>query len=146
MNQGEIGNTFMGISKACDYGILVVSFFASNPKGYLKSKHDIASALNLPEEFLSKILQQLVKNNIVESIRGSHGGYKLLKSPQEISLKSVIEVFEGEMHMIDCLDDNFEDCGRQNQCKPLQNVMHKVENEINQILSNVSFKELAMKG
>ena len=135
----------MGISKACDYAILVVTYFASNPEDALKSKHEIAQALHLPEEFLSKILQRLVKANIVESIRGTHGGYKLIEQPSDISLKSVIEVFEGEMHMIDCNKSNFKDCGRQNNCGPLQHVMFQVEDEINHILSNVSFRELALK-
>ena len=132
----------LGISKAADYSILVVGFLAGRNDNAVYTKDDLASALNLPAEFLSKVLQKLVKAEIVVSVKGIHGGYRLLKTPAEITLREVIEVIEGPSHMVSCLEDDFKDCGRQQICHPIIEKMRTVENQVTAILEKINFTEL----
>ncbi len=132
----------LGISKAADYSILVVGFLAGRNDNAVYTKDGLASALNLPAEFLSKVLQKLVKAEIVESVKGIHGGYRLLKLPAEITLREVIEVMEGPPHMVRCLENDYKDCGRQQICNPIINKMRDVENQVSTILEKINFTEL----
>jgi len=56
----------------------------------------IADEHGIPSRFLVQILLQLKGANLVASTRGAAGGYRLAKSPHEISIADVIEVMEGE--------------------------------------------------
>ncbi|MBC8401551.1 MAG: Rrf2 family transcriptional regulator [Candidatus Marinimicrobia bacterium] len=132
----------LGISKAADYSILVVGFLAAQSSECVHTKETLANELNLPSEFLSKVLQKLVKAEIVESVKGLHGGYRLLKIPAEITLREVIEVMEGPPHMVNCLKDDFIDCGRQQICHPIIEKMQAVENQVTAILEKINFTEL----
>ncbi|MBC8401310.1 MAG: Rrf2 family transcriptional regulator [Candidatus Marinimicrobia bacterium] len=132
----------LGISKAADYSILVVGFLASRNDYVVHTKDDLASALNLPAEFLSKVLQKLVKAEIVESVKGIHGGYRLLKAPGTITLREVIEVMDGPPHMVSCLEDDFIDCDRLQICHPIIAKMRDVENQVTAILEKINFSEL----
>lgn len=132
----------LGISKAADYSILVVGFLAAQSGEGVHTKETLASELNLPSQFLSKVLQKLVKAEIVESVKGIHGGYRLLKIPAEITLREVIEVMEGPSHMVSCLEDDFKDCGRLQICHPIIEKMGEVENQVTTILEKINFTEL----
>lgn len=132
----------MAVSKAADYSILVVVYLSSLPADEIKSKSEIAKNLNLPADFLSKILQKLTKANIIQSVKGSLGGYRLIKAPHEITLRSIMEIMDGPAHMIDCLSDDFVDCGRMDLCQPIIRKIRSVEEEINSILDRVTFDKL----
>jgi len=84
------------LSKSCIYALRSILFVAHNAK--VDSKvgiKEIANALDLPVHYLGKILQQLSKNNIIQSIKGPHGGFYLNEVSQEIKLIKVIEVMDG---------------------------------------------------
>jgi Rrf2 family protein len=57
--------------------------------------HEIAEAQGIPETFLTQILLKLKGAGLVVSTRGSAGGYRLARSPEEISLQDVLEVVDG---------------------------------------------------
>ena len=54
--------------------------------------------------FTLKILHKLVGADFVSSYKGATGGYKLKKAPSEITLKNVIELIDGPIAMVRCLD------------------------------------------
>jgi len=56
---------------------------------------EIAEAQGIPETFLTQILLKLKGAGLVVSTRGSAGGYRLARSPEEISLQDVLEVVDG---------------------------------------------------
>ena len=56
---------------------------------------EIAEELELPTHYLGKILQQLAKNEIIQSVKGPNGGFYLDEKSMKIYLISVIEVIEG---------------------------------------------------
>lgn len=80
----------ISITKHSDYSIVMLAHLARKPNALVSAK-ELAEGSKLPYPTVSKLLKLLVKSGILMSIQGSHGGYRLKKSPTEISVASVIE-------------------------------------------------------
>ncbi len=132
----------LGISKAADYSILVVGYLSGVEVRQVRTKDEMAETLNLPADFLSKVLQKLVKSEIVESVKGLRGGYRLPRQPEDITLREVIEAIDGPPVMVSCLRENFKDCGRTQLCHPIIEKMREVEIKVSEMLENINFTEL----
>lgn len=87
----------MRISRSTSYAVLAVGYIAKNrDKGIILSQV-ISKKYNIPLEYLLKILQQLVRANILRSKRGPQGGFTMAKASSRISLLEIIEAVEGPM-------------------------------------------------
>ena len=74
------------LSQACKYAIRAVLYLAQRGgKDPLLCK-EIASELDVPEQFLAKIMQDLVRHKLLVSFKGRRGGFNLLRSTRQISL------------------------------------------------------------
>lgn len=138
----------MNISKAADYAILTVAYLASPARendGRMRSKSQLAKDLNLPKEFLSQILQKLTRAGILASQRGVKGGYSLRKSSGETTFREVIQAIDGPVRMVECLSEDFEDCGRLNLCGPIIQAMARIQSEIETTLENQHFGDLTIR-
>ena len=82
-------------SKKCEYGIQGVLYLAAHLDKDVIPADDIAKALNIPKEFISKILQSLTESGIVESKKGKNGGFTLAKAPAKIRLIDVVAAIDG---------------------------------------------------
>ena len=90
-------------SKKCEYALQALLYMAEfRDAGSLPAEH-IANHLNLPREFISKILQSLTKSGIVISQRGKTGGFKLARAPERIKLMEVIADIDGTAIFDACL-------------------------------------------
>lgn len=67
------------------------------------SARDISIKINVNYNHLTKVLQHLTKNGIIESVRGPAGGFKLVKEKESISLLEIYECMEGKIEMHECL-------------------------------------------
>ncbi|MFZ5441205.1 MAG: RrF2 family transcriptional regulator [Myxococcota bacterium] len=90
------------ISRKIEYGTRAMLFLASLPDGMTTSFREIARRMDIPEEFLAKILKILVKAKLVKSVRGAHGGYSLAQHASKISFLDVIEAVEGPVSVNVC--------------------------------------------
>ena len=81
-------------------------------KGELVSVKNIAKSIDVSGNHLSKILQRLVKVELIESVKGYGGGFKLLKNPKEITFLEIYEAIDGRLKSCDCLL-NKETCCKQ---------------------------------
>ena len=102
------------ISRKIDYGLRAMIYLASIPDGAVVPFREIARRMAVPEDFLAKILKQLVDQELVRSTRGPHGGYALARAATDISFLAVIEAVEGPIALNVCLDD--EGCAREGSC------------------------------
>ena len=90
------------VTKESDYAIRAVLFLAQNTKRYVSSR-EIAEKDNIPLRFLRKILNVLKEKKLIETKEGVAGGIKLKKKAENISLKSLITLFQGSMQFTECL-------------------------------------------
>lgn len=84
----------MYVTREADYAVRCVLHLSKNHE-QLVSVNDIAKSMHIPKSFLAKILQRLMKNDIVISVRGMRGGFQLAKKPQDLNLLEVIEAVQG---------------------------------------------------
>jgi Rrf2 family protein len=87
----------MRISRSTGYALLAAGYIAQHQKQGIILSQDIAKKYNIPLEYLLKILQQLVKANLLRSKRGPRGGFSLGRPLNKITLLQVIEAVDGPM-------------------------------------------------
>jgi Rrf2 family transcriptional regulator, cysteine metabolism repressor len=86
----------MNISGKCDYACrAMLELAARYNSGTPVSSQIIAEQRSIPEKYLTHILLQLKRTNLVYSVRGAQGGYILAKLPANITLLHIIEAIEG---------------------------------------------------
>jgi Rrf2 family iron-sulfur cluster assembly transcriptional regulator len=95
------------LSNSCRYGIRAVIYIASRQKtaGNAGIKA-ISESLKLPTPYLAKILQQLAKHKILNSSKGPHGGFAMLKDPKKVTLLDIIEIIDGDDFFRNCVIHN----------------------------------------
>ena len=85
----------MKLTCASSYALHAVVFMAQQKSNAPIASHKIAEALDMPDRFLLKVLKPLVDANVLESIKGPKGGYKLAHPSTEISVLSIVEQVDG---------------------------------------------------
>jgi Rrf2 family protein len=88
------------MSEAASIGIHSMVLIARAENGINAVK--IAEVTGLSKNHISKVLQRLVKNDLLKSVRGPAGGFTLKKQPEDISLLDVYESIEGSIEITDC--------------------------------------------
>jgi len=88
----------MRISRSTGYALLAINYIAKHQKeqGIVLSQ-TISKEYNIPLEYLLKILQQLVRANVLRSKRGPRGGFTLAKPPKRITMLQIVEAVDGPM-------------------------------------------------
>lgn len=104
---------------------------------------DIANAQQIPKAFLKKIIQSLRTAGLVSSTKGKSGGVMLNVSPDELSVKEVIEKIEGPLYLNDCLVSKGA-CKRSMIC-PLHEMWVKCQESVLQVLSSYKFSDLVKR-
>lgn len=89
---------------------------------YIAEKKELTTARELENKFqvpfdtMSKVLQQLNSNRVLESIKGTKGGYLLKKDLYQITYAQLIEYVEGKQNMMICLTSKGTICDKHNKC------------------------------
>ena len=69
--------------------------------------------------YLEIVVKELVKGGLLAAMRGKGGGYRLNRSPEEYSVKSILELMEGPLAPVACLEPGQDACPRSNGCRTL---------------------------
>jgi Rrf2 family protein len=91
------GGTKMKISRSTGYALVAVGYIAQNYKEGAVLAARVAKEYGIPLEYLLKILQQLVRANVLRSKRGPRGGFFLARESNEITLLQIIEAVDGPL-------------------------------------------------
>jgi Rrf2 family protein len=130
-------------SKKCEYALQAILYLASkNDKEYFSAR-EIAKDLNIPKEFISKILQSLVEFGIVGSKKGKHGGFYLDKNPNKIRLIDIVEAIDGLDVFTSCVL-GFPDCSSDVPC-PVHSEWGKLRSMAYDMLSSETIDKFADK-
>ena len=131
-------------SKACEYAIRSSIYIASQAmSGRRVSLTDVAQKIESPEAFTSKILQKLVKNNIINTVKGPGGGYDVdVDNLEKIKLILIVEAFEGKVLTRCSLGLN--ECSDTQPC-PFHYKYKPIRERLLHIFENTSLNDL-MKG
>lgn len=81
---------------------------------------DVADRQEISEKYLEIVVKELVKGGLLTAMRGKGGGYRLNRAPEEYNIKSVLELVEGPLAPVACLEPGQAACPRSNDCRTLR--------------------------
>ena len=87
----------MKISRSTGYALVSVGYIAQNYKEGAVLAARVSKEYGIPLEYLLKILQQLVRANVLRSKRGPRGGFFLARPDTDITLLEIIEAVDGPL-------------------------------------------------
>ena len=114
----------MKISTKGRYGLRTLMDIAIHQADGPVNLHDIAERQGISSKYLWQIVNLLKTAGLVRGMRGPKGGYVLLRAPEAITLLDVIQILEGPISLVECVDDP-QYCTRTEKC-----VAHSVWEEV----------------
>lgn len=104
----------MTFSKTTEYAIRILAYMATDYEKLYSAK-SIIEKLKIPNKYMRRIMTNLSKSNFILSIQGRDGGYKFLKSPENIYLSEIIESVDGMDKYMGCVL-GFNECSPEKSC------------------------------
>jgi len=131
-------------SKACEYGIKAAIFIATNSSENRRvSPKEISEEIDSPQAFTAKILQALVRNGIVTSVRGAYGGFEIDKNKiAETKLSQIVNAIDGDSIYNGC-GLGLHTCDENHPC-PVHDKFKSIREELKHMLENTSLEQLAL--
>ena len=135
----------VALTRKTDYALVALAYLARWEQGCVSAR-DIAARVRIPLPVLMSILSQLARRGLVISTRGAKGGYRLARSPDQITLADLIDAVEGPVRLTACCMGHGEvrepECDLEAVCdvkQPLQAVQRRLE----AFLSEVRLSDIA---
>jgi len=82
------------LSQTAEYALRAALYLAADTSGDPVRVGDMAAALGIPQNYLSKILYQLARDGVLASVRGKHGGFRLAVAPERLALLRIVAPFD----------------------------------------------------
>jgi Rrf2 family protein len=133
----------MWISKRTDYATRAVLVLALVGDERSVKLEELATRTAVPQSVLEQVMPTLRTAGIVRSERGAHGGYRLNRPPEEVTLERVVRLFQGQLAPIGCSTRSHpEHCPMGVACS-LRHVWEAVRDATITALSETTFADLA---
>jgi len=133
----------MQLTRGADYAVRVMVHLATLPPEKRAFLPDLARVTGTPESFLSKVLQALAHAQLISSRRGKAGGFSILPSGREATMRAVIEAVDGPICLNVCLNDG-KQCERKSWC-PAHPVWARAQRAMVDVLMSVTVASMASK-
>ena len=99
----------MKLTTFSDYTLRVLMYLALN-RQRLATIPEIAAAYEISANHLMKVVHQLARSGVIESVRGKGGGIRLALQPEDIRLGRIVRASEGNAPIVECLSDDAAVC------------------------------------
>ena len=131
----------MKISTKGRYALRMMIDIAEFQKdGYVALK-DVALRQDISKKYLEQIALHLSQAGMLRAVRGYQGGYMLTKPAKEYTVHSILEVVEGSMSPVTCLEQRPNPCGRCRECKTLP-VWQELNNIVFRYLNSLTLEDV----
>ena len=134
----------MMISTKGRYALRFLVDLAEHQRDGFVPLKEVSVRQEISEKYLEIVVKELVKGGLLAAMRGKGGGYRLNRSPEEYSVKSILELMEGPLAPVACLEPGQNTCPRSNGCRtlPLWQGLDKV---ISDYLAQFTLADLCAK-
>ena len=129
----------MQVSRTLDYAVRSLIYMGNHEVPRMSMK-EISEAQHIPQNYLAKIMRRMVERGLIRSMVGPEGGYFLRRDPKDINLRDIYEADEGELRVIDCMDQD-EVCALYESCTQLP-VWDKLQVSMIKLLEKTSLEDL----
>ncbi|WP_020401604.1 RrF2 family transcriptional regulator [Gracilimonas tropica] len=134
----------MLLSKSCVYGLRAALYLAAKNDGEYHSLREMSEELNISFHFLTKILQQLTSDGLMESYKGPNGGVKLSEKGKKATLFDMVIAIDGPGLFTQCAL-GLPGCGSQEPC-PLHESWIDTRASIENMLRRTTLIKIAEEG
>lgn len=129
-------------SASCNYGLQAMFYIAAHCKeGCNIELREIAEERDIPKHFLSKILQQLVRQKLLCSMKGPHGGFRLNRDPSAITLIDIVEAIDG-VEIFDECGIGLKKCNKNDPC-PIHDDFKTLREQVKELFQTKTLESLA---
>jgi Rrf2 family protein len=133
------------INRKTDYAVRVVLALAKYGEGARLSSAEIQQEMLIPPALMSRIVAQLSREGLVNTFPGRDGGLMLPCPASQITLKDVVEAFEGPILLSECMQVKGEDdCPFQSNC-PVRSKWGRVQVAMMREMASITFEDLAQE-
>ena len=130
----------MKLTTFSDYTLRVLMFLALN-RDRLATIPEIATAYDISENHLMKVVHQLARSGVIESVRGKGGGIRLAREPEAIRLGQIVRASEGSAPIVECLSDDAATCRIAPACR-LTNILVRAFDALYAALDDYTLADL----
>jgi FeS assembly SUF system regulator len=132
------------ITRQADYALVLLTRFAREGEGGVHTARELSEQAGLPLPTVSKILKSLARGNLLSSLRGANGGYRLARAAEAISVADVIAAIDGPIAFTQCLSEaeTAETCAIQPSC-PTHAHWSRINGVVADALASLSLAEVA---
>lgn len=134
----------MKISTKGRYALRMMLELALHYPEHCVSVKEIARRQQISGKYLEQIITQLNRAGVVQSIRGSHGGYRLVKEPSQYTVGSILRVVEGNLAPVACLENEENNCERKSRCVTVE-VWEQVYQAVCQVVDHITLADLVRR-
>lgn len=128
------------ITKQSDYGILMLTYMASEGADRIHTARDLSGRSGLSLPMVSKILKPLARAGIIDSHRGVKGGYTLARPAGEITVGEIIAALEGPIGMTACIAKPGT-CEQEDLC-PVKVNWERISHAVRDALEHIPLSEM----
>lgn len=133
----------MKLSTKTRYGLRAMIDLARCDDGLPVPLKEIAARQSLSEPYLEKLLGLLRRSELIESVRGVQGGYRLARPADSITVGEIVEILDGPIRFSDC--DTGRGCQRRETC-PAGGLWTRLQAGIEEVLSATTLQDLVDDG
>ena len=130
------------MTKLADYGIVLMTHFASAKPGRVFTARDLAVGARVPLPTASKILKALTHGGVLVSHRGVGGGFALARPSSEISVAGIISSLEGPIALTECISEPAGTCDIERLC-PVRSNWERINGVVRDALEDLSLADMA---
>ena len=124
------------------YALRVMIDLAEHHSGEYIPLKEVASRQEISEKYLESIIKVLVRDGLLDALRGKGGGYRLNRAPADYSVGSILRLTEGTLAPVACLENPTNPCPRAAECKTLP-MWQKLNQMISSFFDSYTLAELA---
>ena len=132
----------LALTRKCDYALIALSHLY-RVRDEVTSAREIAALYHMPLPALMNILKELARQEIVTSVRGAKGGYRISDRATRLSLKELLVALEGPIRLVQCVgaEGGTKSCQQRESC-PVMAPALRLQKRLEQFLDQVPLAEI----
>jgi Rrf2 family protein len=135
----------MQLSMRTDYALRALFTLVEHFGGGPISIGELARRNDVPKRFLEHIMLDLKENGVVESITGKRGGYRLLRSPDRITMGEIVRYFDGYLAPLACVSiTEYKPCSQEKTCR-FRPVFLEASRSVSRLMDQTSLASVLKK-
>ena len=129
------------IGKLTDYATVILATLAAD-RSRLLNAGTLSERTHIAPPTVAKLLKQMHRAGLVNSTRGTHGGYQLARDPEHISAAAILDALEGPIALTECSAGSGQQCGIEHTCS-VGRTWQRLSVAIRRSLNEISLAQLA---